>query len=317
MNRQRTLLAVLLACWLALPNGPAAGAEEADAATSTQLEVIAGFDLDGRPTSAWQRALRHFHDDEAIAGIADDSYPLTTGQAAWRDLILRRLPAWESRSISLAWPFGDIPVPERVYVLIGNIGASDAFVAENDTMAFDVRRLHDVYGDAGTAENLDRINRFFDHEFTHLLHRSWQGQQGLVPESPLEQALWACLKEGLGHYRSFTPRWLAADGRLTEHAEQTLERLAPIFVERLAALETATPEEAVELTRGLSIGPFDQKWGALPVGLWLAREMASDPQALAYWVEKGPWGVIDLAHKHLPAELAAGLPSRQTQVVIH
>ena len=40
--------------------------------------------------------------------------------------------------------------------------------------------------------------------------------------------------------------------------------------ERLAALEHATEDEAAALLNGLSSGPFDQKWGALTVALWLA-----------------------------------------------
>jgi len=316
MNR-RSLLTSCLGCWAALSTGISLQAQTVEAIPALSLEFRAGFDDDGRPSDAWQRALRHFHEADAIARIAADRYPLTTEQSAWRELILARMPAWEARSADLIWPFGDIPFPARVYVLIGNVSANDAFVAEDDTIAFDVSRLHEVYGDAATAENFDRINRFFDHEFTHVLHRSWQRHHALEPESPLEQALWASLKEGVGNYRSFTARWVAADGSLTGRAEQTLERLSPIFVERLTALESATAEEAVELTRGLSMGPFDQKWGALPVGLWLVQEMASDPRALAYWVDQGPWGVLDLARKYLPAELAAGLPIRKVPSDVH
>ena len=128
-------------------------------------------------------------------------------------------------------------------------------------------------------------------------------------ETPLERALWACLAEGLGNYRSLSPRWFEAGGGLSEHARDVLGRLEPIFVERLAALASATDANSDGLMQGLSMGPFEEKWGALPVALWLASETAEDPGALAAWIERGSRGVLVLARRHLPADLAARLPT--------
>jgi hypothetical protein len=57
----------------------------------------------------------------------------------------------------------------------------------------------------------------------------------------------------------------------------------------------------------LASGPFDRKWGALPVALWLADEQARDPEALRRFVVAGPDGVWALAGRHLSPELAAAL----------
>jgi hypothetical protein len=90
---------------------------------------------------------------------------------------------------------------------------------------------------------------------------------------------------------------------LTPHAREVLARLEPIFVERLSALPYANEKDIPNLMQGLSMGPFDRKWGALTVALWLAQEAAGDDRNLQKWVEAGPTGVLSLAEKYLPEEL--------------
>jgi len=87
--------------------------------------------------------------------------------------------------------------------------------------------------------------------------------------------------------------------------------LQPIFVERLAALEHATEAEAAKLMEGLSSGPFEKKWGALTTALWLAQEARGDDRHLRKWVEAGPFGVVELAQKYLPAQLKTQAPQRK------
>lgn len=194
-------------------------------------------------------------------------------------------------------------------ILLGNQGGNDAFVAGDDVIGFDLSRLLALYGVASAPGNSDRIDRFFAHEYTHIAHKAWRRNAGLLLTTPLEQALWACLTEGLGNYRSLSSRWRDDQRRLTPHAVETLERLQPEFTVRIAALAHATGSEADALMEGLSMGPFEQKWGALTVALWLAREAQDGDAALRYWVERGLPGVLELARKHLPAEPAARLPS--------
>lgn len=284
-----------------------------DLVRAARLAVQVGQEKDGTPTARWLAAASLFNDAATVAALAAESAPFDAAEAAWRDLVVSRSDAWTAAMPGLERPFRDTEPPALLYVLVGNVGAMDAFVVDDTTIAFDVGALQRIYGDASTPENGARIDRFFAHEYTHVVHRAWRAQRDLELHSQLERALWDCLTEGLGNYRSLSDRWFADDTQLSERARIVLARLQPILVDRLGRLATASDEEAVELTRGLSMGPFDEKWGALPVALWLAEEVAADPDALTHWIERGPWGVLDLARRHLPADLAAGLPERPAE----
>jgi hypothetical protein len=286
----------------------AVAANDNKAVQATHLELHLGQDADGRPSDRWLDAIRPFNGQQTIQALASTHRALTREENGWLTLISSRLDEWQSRTTELARPFPDVQPPAAVDILLGNIGGEDAFNPSDSLIAFDLGRLQAVYGPAGNAENADRIDRFFAHEYTHVLHKIWRKDRGMTLESPLERTLWGCLTEGLGNYRSLSARWHRPDGRLSQHAEEVLARLSPVFVSRLAALQTATDEEATELMRGLSMGPFEDKWGALPVALWLSEEVRRDDAALAKWVDRGPWGVLELAAKHLPPELATKLP---------
>lgn len=286
------------------------GADDRQAVQVPNLVLQLGQGPDGRPSSQWLDAIRQFNDDSTVQELAATPHALTPEQSDWLTLISSRLDFWQSRTAELARPFPDIRPPSSIDVLLGNVGGEDAFNPADDLIAFDLGRLHDVYGSARDPGNADRIDRFFAHEYTHVLHKIWRTDRGTTLETPLERALWDCLTEGLGNYRSLSGRWQGPDGGLSEHAEAVLVHLSPIFVSRLAALQTATDEEAAALMRGLSMGPFEDKWGALPVALWLSEEVRRDDDALAVWVERGPWGVLDLAASHLPPDLAKNLPPR-------
>ena len=276
----------------------------------THLELHLGLDADGRPSAQGLDAIRHFNDDQALRVLALTRQSLTTEQNDWLTLISSRLDEWQLQTTELARPFPDIQPPPSLDVLLGNTGGEDAFNPSGRLIAFDLGRLQDEYGTARDPENADRIDRFFAHEYTHVLHKIWRKDRGLKLESPLERALWGCLTEGLGNYRSLSARWQRPNGRLSPHAEEVRARLGPILVSRLDALQTATDDEAAGLMRGLSMGPFEDKWGALPVALWLSEEVRRDDAALAKWIERGPWGVLDLAAIHLPDDLARKLPAR-------
>lgn len=284
----------------------AAGAQPAPA--SLPVTVTLGVEGDGTATAAWRDALRVWHGDEALGLVLRDQHALTEEEAAWAALIQRRAPAWARMTDSLRLPFEGVVPPDTVHVVLGNVGGQDAFTFSDSTMGFDLQRLGALYEEATAAENGDRIDRFFAHEFTHLMHKAWRKARGLALASPLDRALWDCLVEGLGNYRSLSGRWVEPDGALTPHARDVLARLQPVFVARLAALEHASEAEAAGLMEGLSSGPFDQKWGALTVALWLAQEARGDDRRLRRWVEAGPRGVLTLARTYLPEDLRSGLP---------
>jgi hypothetical protein len=92
------------------------------------------------------------------------------------------------------------------------------------------------------------------------------------------------------------------NGVLPKISKTTLEELYPVFVDRLTTVESKTSlteEEKTRLNDGLSRGPVGKKWGALPVGLWLALEARGNDENLIPWIEGGPRSVIRLAKKYL------------------
>jgi hypothetical protein len=263
---------------------------------------------DGQPTQEWRDALLVFHSVNELDDAIADRHPLTEAEHDWVRLISDRAARWSVRTASLTTPFEPVDPPEKVQVVLGNVAGQDAFTPSPTTIAFDVARLQELYGNATSPSSADRIDRFFDHEYTHLLHKAWHRVHPIDLSTPLLRALWDCLVEGIGNYRSLSARWKGADGGLSDHARDVLGRLQPVFVDRIAALATANEDQEAELVEGLSMGPFEQKWGALTVALWMFDEAGTDDGELAQWVNAGPEGILTLARRHLPAELAAQLP---------
>ena len=276
-----------------------------DVPVSAVLEVKA----DGSVTDAWIVAIGVWHDDDALQDVLRDQHPLTDGEAGWASLILGRTSTWSRMTDSLQLPFGATAPPNAVYIALGNVGGQDAFTFSDTSIGFDLRMLHDLYGVASEEENGDRIDRFFAHEFTHLMHKSWQKANDVMLTSALDRALWECLVEGLGNYRSLSGRWIDPDRALTQHALDVLGRLERVFTDRIEALEHATLSESEALMEGISSGAFDQKWGALTVALFLSQEAKGDDRRLRKWVDAGPQGVLALARKYLPEDLRARIPA--------
>jgi hypothetical protein len=254
------------------------------------LQVVERADL-------WLSMIHRLHGPDATPS----SQPMTEAQQAWAALIRSRSQRWESEIPALSAHFAPVPGPEIATIAIGNGGGEDAFTHDATTIGFDVARLHAEYGDAASPENTARIDRFFRHEYTHLLQKAWLAQHPYTADTPLRAALLGIWKEGFGNYYSLSPRWRG------DLAVKTLSELEPRFVARLAALACASPSTADALTADLSMGRFDQKWGALPVALWLDADASRSPDALRQFVLAGPDGVWNLAERHLSEDLRAVL----------
>lgn len=295
-----TLYSLLAGACTRAPDRPE---EQSPPASAPVLMVQSGVEKDGRPTEAWIDAVRDRHDAAMVARLAEEENTLAPEERLWADVIARKRATWTGWIDSLSIPFRQVEPPDTVFILLGNAGGEDAFTFEEATIGFDLSKLHAIYGSATAPENDDRIDRFFAHEMTHVLHKAWQKKHGVAPASPLEYALWDCLVEGIGNYRSLSSKWVSKDGVLTSHAEATLAELQPVFVERLVALADAGDAEAAPLLEGLSSGPFAKKWGALTTALWLAQEARGEEARLQPWIEAGPWGILDLADKYLPEAL--------------
>ncbi len=306
---------ILLNCLFLLICSAHASWQETDNTSQRAIALVVklGISEDGAVTSEWIEAIRDRHDDGALSKIAASKTKLSEEETLWAGLIKRKAPTWSAMIDSLKIPFEAITPPDTISILLGNLGGGDAFVYSYSTICFDLNELNRYYGAASTMANSSRIDRFFAHEFTHVLHKAWRKKNNLEFDSLFEFALWECLTEGLGNYRSLSDKWLLQGGELTKHAQEVLNRLQPVFVERISALAHATEKEAAALMKGLSSGAFDQKWGALTVALWLAQEAKGDDHNLRKWVEAGPSGVLTLAQKYLPENLKGEMPNIDRQ----
>jgi len=268
------------------------------------LEAVLGVQPDGGATGQWLEMIRKRLPAVDYSAIAASKVQLTGDEREWVDLIQSRTAAWQGRRSDLIAPYAPTSPPRHVLIVMGNRGGSDAFTHDAVTIGFDLSALAAAYGDASLPENADRIDRLFDHEYTHLMQKAWLVDHPYLADSPMRAALLDIWLEGLGNHRSLSTRWRAADGRLSQTAEDALAPLKPRFVARMSALACASPQDAETLTKDLSQGRFQSKWGALPAALWLDMEASQDPGALRGFVLGGPEEVWNLAARHLPAPLS-------------
>jgi hypothetical protein len=281
-------------------------AQVADKPTSA-LRLVWGVTDAGEASDQWLAMLRKRLRPEAYDSVAPLRKPVTADERAWGELIQSRTSAWKQEIPTLAELFRPIRPPEEVLIVIGNRGAEDAFTHDPMTIGFDLAALQANYGDARLPVNKDRLDRFFRHEFVHVLQKAWLPAHPWVMDTPLRTAIAEIWTEGLGNYYSLSPRWRSTKGKRPDIAARTLGTLEPRFVVRLAALACAGPDAASVLTRDLSWGQFERKWGALSVALWLEAEPKAPAEALRHFVVSGPAGVWELARRHLPSPLRTSL----------
>jgi hypothetical protein len=284
----------------------ALSAQGTDAPTPV-LRVVWGVKEAGDATDQWLAMLRKRLSREEYDAVATLRKPVSADERAWAELIQSRVMSWERGIPALAELFRPITPPGEVLIVIGNRGAEDAFTHDPTTIGFDLAALYANYHEARLPVNADRMDRFFRHEFVHLLQKAWLPVHPWVMDTPLRTALADIWAEGLGNYYSLSARWRSSNGTRSDVAARALAALEPRFVARLAALACARPDAAAVLTRDLSWGQFEHKWGALTAALWLEGEPQAPAEALRHFVVAGPAGVWDLADRHLPDALRAVL----------
>lgn len=270
------------------------------APAAPHLEILAGVTDAGSATPLWQAMIRQRLPAGTFSELEHLQKPLTVEELAWVALIESRRAEWKSEIPALATVFHPINAP-RARIVLGNRGGDDAFTHDPHTIGFDLERLHALYGSADDPANAARIDRFFRHEYTHLLQKAWFRLHPVALESPLDLALAEIFTEGMGNYHSLSKKWRNSDGSLSAHAVKTLRALEPRFLARLAAIACATPEHAARLSTDLSRGRFDRKWGALTIALWLANETGDN--VLRDYLLAGPEGTWALAERQLPEAL--------------
>jgi hypothetical protein len=274
-------------------------------AAEVRLQVLPGLDGNGRATQQWQEMIARRLPEAEFRKIESLTKPYTPAEAAWVRLVQLRRPQWETEISKLAVPFSPVAAPDARIVL-GNRGGEDAFTHDPHTIGFDVERLNALYGDAESDSNAALIDRLFRHEYTHLLQKAWVRDHPLRTDTPLRAALADIWLEGMGNYYSLSEAWRFVQGKPSPKAAEALTVLEPRLMTRLAALACAAPENTQELSKNLSSGPFDHKWGALPVALWLEAESAN-ADFLRGFIIAGEDGVWALASRNLTPALKSQL----------
>jgi len=278
-----------------------------EAPSEPRITLVSGSRPDGAATDLWLAILRRRLTQSRYDSVAAICRGRTAEERAWADLIDSQSRRWPRLAVPLLGLFDSTAV-DSVRVVLGNRGGEDAFTHDSMTIGFDLAALQRVYGAAAAPENAERLDRFFRHEFVHLLQKRWLARHPFPLTSPFRVALFDAWAEGLGNYFSLSAQWQPNEHAPSARTSRVLAALQPRFVARMAALPCADSTSAVSLLADLSSGPFEQKWGALPVALWLLADADTNPRALHAFAEAGPGGVLALAERHLPRSLADSLP---------
>src|SRR5512134_3926858 len=206
------------------------------------LRIVPGVTPRGDATGQWLAMIRKRLPDHSYQVAAGLRKPLTPAERGWADLIRSRAAAWELAMPGLAELIRPIDPPALVSIVTGNRGGEDAFTHDPTTIGFDLAALHVNYGDATLPDNAERVDRFFRHEYAHLLQKAWLREHPYTTDTPLRAALWDIWAEGIGNYFSLSPRWHSEAGRASEAGVAVLAELEPRLVARLAALACASRE---------------------------------------------------------------------------
>lgn len=276
--------------------------QEVNNRPATTVIIKQGVEND-QLTQDWLNTLITRESKEYIDSLSKLSRPYTEEEFDWLKLMQSRTTEWNAIRDSINAPFGDIEISDSIYVLLGYRGVDDGFTYQHQTICFDITALQRAYGSALKPVNTNRIDRLFAHEYTHLLSKKWMKDNNWEAKTFRDNILWECWYEGFGMYRSMSAKWFPVGDSLSIISNETFQTLYPMFVEKMVTMDTSstlTNDQREWIQHSLSSGSMKKKWGALPVGVWLAMEAKGNDENLQYWLNKGPEGVPELALKHLP-----------------
>lgn len=258
---------------------------------------------DGTATATWTEGIAVAIGNETAQAYQRQELPLSPEASAWLEVLEVALPRVEARAPELASLF-DLDAFDAT-VVAGNRGSSDAFAWVPDHIGINLEAFGESYG-SPDEDAVDRMSRIVVHEYVHLLNYAYYPDHLSRRDTPMNRALWTIFHEGIGDYFSMSRRWLPGPhGAYSPVTTETLRRLEPVFVERLEAAIDASSEEEETLRRNISMGKFDQKWGSLPLALWLRSEarVRGERQVLEEMIRLGPDGVLPLALRYIAPHL--------------
>lgn len=315
LSRQVVGWTTLLILFLAVPSCSRQPSSSVQNSTSTpEISLELSVRDDGTATQLWTSGIEIAIGESAANDFARENLPLTKEAEAWLQVLREVLPEIEMRGLELAVLF-DVP-PMNAMIVAGNRGSSDGFGWVPNYIGINLQAFADTYGppDDGAA---DRMVRIAAHEYLHLLSYAFYPNHRQLRETPLDRALWTIFFEGIGDYVSVSRRWLPdEEGNYSTTATETLEKLEPIFVERLEKLVTAGDEHERQFRAGLASGKFDEKWGSLPFALWLHREVrkCGEMDTLQALLRLERDGVLPLASRHAAPKFMRRLKALQNKV---
>ncbi len=158
-------------------------------ARNTEFVLKNGYDEDGNAVQIWKNAIQHLRGSDSNSVVLFENRKPNDEEALWYDLIASRFKTWPDMIDSLGIPFQELKHPDVVTVIVGNQGGEDAFVYLDSVICFDAGRLYRAYGSADKIQNTGRIDRFFTHEYTHVLHNAWLRYNPFEIDSALDRAL--------------------------------------------------------------------------------------------------------------------------------
>ena len=258
---------------------------------------------DGTATPLWAEGIAVAIGEQAANDFARERLPLTSDANAWLAVLRDALPLIEDRARQLGQLF-DVP-PVNAVVVTGNRGSSDGFGWVPDKIGINVQAFADTYGSPAEGAT-DRMVRIVAHEYLHLVTYAFYEDHLERRETPVDRALWTMFFEGIGDYVSVSKRWQPDEhGNYSTITADTLAKLEPIFVERLEMFLSVGNEQENELRSGIAMGKFDEKWGSLPVALWLHSEVkqCGKSETLRTVMRMEREAVLSLALRHISSEL--------------
>ncbi len=161
---------ITLACLYFLANSPSNYCQTFS--LSIALLPQLGISENGAATSAWRDAIRDRHEEDELAQLLAGTKKFSEEETHWAELIKSKVASWRGMIDSLRIPFENVTLPDTVSILPGNRSGSDAFIYSTVTICFDLSQLQQQYGVAASSVNHSRLDRFFAHEFTHVLHKA-------------------------------------------------------------------------------------------------------------------------------------------------
>lgn len=290
-----------------LPSLKATLADAFDHRNQRKLSFNVAVQSGGLPTESWMAAIKDRVEPEVWKTVASNRRPLSRSEQEWLEKIkVEAHEWWKTDVLRLNQPFlPDVKPALGIEIVFGNQGGTDGFTGSGPFIYLDLSSWVKSYGSPEAVDASSRIQRILSHEYTHLLTKSLAALKGWSRTTPFDRVLWEMYHEGFSYFHSVSAKWVTPKGEPTDHARDALKRLAPILVERLTKIKDAGVDTDVEaLTRGLSAGPFNQKWGALPIALWLHQEAQGNYGTLRTWADRGPQGIIDLMQIYLPEQLS-------------